>query len=240
MAQPAEARFKSEDPIGIRFTPNLYEYVRNNPIHAIDPSGLALVATGVEMCKGYERMGVLVETIMPVHYFITIDGKGYGLFEVNDNAIGTAKVRDNDLTVYPIDSCRSACARLCADSVMPATCYSFCIVRRGCDFPPKTPYYSVCDDHVLDDVCFDIATFKECVRERIADYTKNPGTYVVLYWDCLRFAGQILIACESKARAKKKRSLSCWQDLLCTLTYGGPPKSHFDFPPIGISEGQSL
>jgi RHS repeat-associated protein len=39
---PDEGRFKSEDPIGFRAgDADLYRYVRNNPINATDPSGLA-------------------------------------------------------------------------------------------------------------------------------------------------------------------------------------------------------
>ena len=40
MYDPSTARFVSEDPIGFEGgTPNLYEYVENNPITATDPTG---------------------------------------------------------------------------------------------------------------------------------------------------------------------------------------------------------
>ena len=42
-------RFISEDPIGLEPDPNLFRYVKNNPVNAIDPSGLEELPYGIQL-----------------------------------------------------------------------------------------------------------------------------------------------------------------------------------------------
>jgi hypothetical protein len=79
---------------------NLYAYVANNPLKYVDPMGLKVVDTGVQACDGYQRSSWLFSRFS-LHGFLTIDGRGYGLFERYLNSIGTSDIRDTDLITYP-------------------------------------------------------------------------------------------------------------------------------------------
>ncbi len=64
---PAQGRFISEDPAGLRDQINLYPYVENNPINLIDPSGLASISdadlsAGAEYNFGFSGAGISVVT----------------------------------------------------------------------------------------------------------------------------------------------------------------------------------
>jgi hypothetical protein len=113
--------------------------------------------------KGYQKGSWLFNpwTIMSIHGFIVIDGKGYGRFEIKDRPAGTAQIRDTDLQGYP--------------NVDPST-------LKGGDF------YSVCVPLMVDDgVVPDLAKFRQGVRDYIAKQTASPGVYAIRARDCHAF-----------------------------------------------------
>ncbi|MBI1728963.1 MAG: RHS repeat-associated core domain-containing protein [Candidatus Rokubacteria bacterium] len=53
---PRFQRFLSQDPIGLRGGPDLYSYVRGNPLRWVDPLGLDLTISEYDCCWGFRHI----------------------------------------------------------------------------------------------------------------------------------------------------------------------------------------
>jgi RHS repeat-associated protein len=156
-------RFVTRDPVGYGGKDgNLYRYVRNRVVLLRDSSGLKLEKTGVKYCKGWQKgafnsqgvIGGIIGGLIPVHWFIVVDGVGIGKFEKDLNSVGTGEIRFDDLATYPN------------------------VPHEGL---ADGQYYSTCEDILLEKDCYDLDLFKSTVRN-YANF--SAGIYVVGLYDC--------------------------------------------------------
>ncbi|GAB6184544.1 RHS repeat-associated core domain-containing protein [Thermopirellula anaerolimosa] len=186
---PAVGRWLSEDPIGFAGGDNnLYRYVENAVLLRRDPKGLEFQSSGVKYCTGFIK-GHYIWGHVPSHWFITIDGKGWGFFEQRLHSVGQGAVRDDDLQIYP--------------EAAPAG------VAEG-------QSYSVCQDVTVADECYDKSAFQQGVRQFIRDVEKAPGRYIVGVRDCRWFARSAIVAGLLKGR---RNDLSLWECIKCSFVY---------------------
>ncbi len=182
-------RWLSEDPIGFASgDANLYRYGGNVPQRLADPDGLKAIPSGVKYCTGFIKGDPLWGRV-PSHWFITIDGQGWGFFEERLNVVGQGDIRDNDLEVYP--------------EADPAT------IAHGHG-------YSVCVEVMIFDECYDKAAFQQGVREFVSQTKSTPGRYIAGVRDCRWFARSAITAGLLKGRRK---DLSFWNCIKCSFVY---------------------
>lgn len=159
---PKLGKWLSEDPIGFEGgDTNIYRYVGSNVITQTDPDGLKAVKTGVQYCKAYLK-GDLPFGVISTHWFIKIDGIGYGKYEKDLNAFGVGEIRDQDHVTYP--------------TVDPAT------LEVG-------EPYSVCEDFMIDSDCYDLKSFRQEVFNLVRF---PAGDYAIMWDDCQTWAGNII------------------------------------------------
>jgi RHS repeat-associated protein len=167
-------RWCSEDPIGFRGKDeNLYRYADNMVMLRSDFGGLKSEETGVKFCAGYQKGAWVIGGVVPIHWFIAIDGVGIGKFETNLQSIGTGDIRFDDLLVYP--------------NVSP-------------DNLSDGDYYSQCTDILLESDCYDLLYFKTVVRNYA---NLPAGIYVAGVWDCRDWIFSAVYDGVTKSRARK-------------------------------------
>jgi hypothetical protein len=153
-------RLTGWDPLGFEAGDNnWYRFVANGPTEKTDPSGLQEVNTGVKICSAYLKGDILWETLIS-HEFIAIDDVGFGRFERDNRATGTAVIKSDDLIVYP---------------------------ERSPDGLATGAPYSICSPVFLDSCRFDIAAYRQALAGYISEHKAAPGSYAIGIRDCGTF-----------------------------------------------------
>ena len=153
--------------------------------------GLDWVNSKMQFCTGYIKSSGMIPSL-PSHWYVMIDGKGYGSYARSHTGLGKEHWYSNALY---------------EDGVVIDHDHKRYLPTADPNSVEDGMSYAICLDIYIDDECYDVDKVKKYMKEAVNKELANPSDYSVLLNNCRQWITNNLNKAMEKA---KKDGCYCW------------------------------